>query len=100
MKKVFEYWPLWLLLGMFFCMQVSAQNIMPVSCPSNRTLTTQGKMISFQTLCDNVEFVDEGILIPTACPFTAKIQGFDKQVWLSYPCPMFLKYYKETEGAL
>ena len=87
-------------VGHSFLYEVSAQNIIPMSCPPDRTLKTQGKVISFKTLCDNAKFVDEGILIPTACPFTAKIQGFDKQIWLSYPCPMFFQYDKETEGAL
>ena len=95
MKKVFAYW---LFFGMFFCMQGTAQDITPIACPLSRTLTSTGKLISFKTLCDNVEFVDDGILIPTACPFTVKIQGFEKTFWMSYPCPMFFQYFKEEQG--
>ena len=79
------------------CQKAKAQEITPIGCPVAGGWQFKGPMVFFESLCDNVEWTDEGIIVPTACPFRSKIEGQELHKWLSTPCRVILKFYKEED---
>ena len=50
----------------------------------------------FEANCDDVEFLEHGIVVPEGCPFT-KIKGVKKHPWIFVNCDVFLKFYEKRE---
>ena len=100
MKDFLEIWPMWIffLFVVFSCIRIEhadAQKAKFIPCPINGILTFTAPLEYFETSCDNVEFHEDGIIVPRFCPYTAKIKGQEAHTWIYAPCILHLRYFKD-----
>ena len=105
MEKFYDFLAVGVVICLFlfvlFCSfsihKSGAQEIIPMPCPPAGHWVFKGPLAGFESLCQEVEMHDDGIVIPRLCPFRAKIKCGEFHPWTSVPCTFILKYQTGTE---
>ena len=103
MKEFFEVFTIFavtMILAVFLMVGIGrfarAQEITPLPCPPVTSWILKAPLLEFKTLCgDNVQFTEEAIIVPTACPFKVSVVGSEDNPWVAVSCEMILKFYKD-----